>query len=156
MEQLICSKVHTCSPLNSLFSVVFFSLSYLILYPISKHTILATYYFSQSKQTGFDFILLTGYSLQLLQVCLRNRLFIFLVYSFILIKSISHYYLISNLFLSYHTIHDCFFHFSTVLTHAASPDNSVSTYPPVASLPGCSVISHMPSFPVLPYQSVYW
>ena len=50
------------------------------------------------KQTGFDFILLTEYSLHILQVCLRNRLFIFLVYSFILIKSISHYYLISNLF----------------------------------------------------------
>ena len=44
-----------------------FSLSYLILYPISKHTILAAHYFSQSKQSDFDFILLTGYSLQLLQ-----------------------------------------------------------------------------------------
>ena len=32
------------------------------------------------------------------QFCLRNRLFIFLVYSFIFIKSISHYYLNSKLF----------------------------------------------------------
>lgn len=31
-------------------------------------------------------------------VCLRNRLFMFLVYSFIFIKSISHYYLILKLF----------------------------------------------------------
>ena len=33
--------------------------------------------------------------------CLRNRLFMFLVYSIILAKSISHYYLISSLYFCY-------------------------------------------------------
>ena len=161
------------------------------------------------------------------QFCLRNRLFIFLVYSFIFIKSISHYYLISKLFFChivqfslilsfFHTMiclicatvfilikSDCpenfnrFFYTQKVLclliltintenfliqsfifnfynligfyihillcnatftvsTPATLPGSSEALYPPAASPRGYSVISHMPSFPVLPYQSVYW
>ena len=44
----------------------------------------------------------------------------------------------------------------TVSTPATLPGSSEALYPPAASPRGCSVISHMPSFPVLPYQSVYW
>ena len=66
-QVVIYARVSIRNQKDDLQNQVSFSLSYLILYPISKHTILAAYYFSQSKQTGFDFILLTGYSLQLLQ-----------------------------------------------------------------------------------------
>ena len=135
-------------------------------------------------------------------VCLRNRLFMFLVYSFIFIKSISHYYLILKLFFChiaqfnlilsfFHTIiylicttvfilikSDCpenfnrfflytkssllidsdriLYPYTTVSTPATLPGSSEALYPPAASPRGCSVISHMPSFPVLPYQNVCW